>query len=134
MQKQRKPLSTKKPPIPALDHKVITNWLTNETMPSIQPLVKRIDQIIIENIPNLHYAVKWSKAFYGTKERGWLIEISAYSKSMNIVFLNGASFERQPPLGSDAQTRYIKVSTLEEINHPSILDFIEQARKLEGWK
>lgn len=134
MEKQRKPLSTKIPPIPSVDHDIIMNWMKNETMPAMQVLVKRVDELIVEEIPNLHYSIKWGNAFYGTPELGWLIEVGAFAKSMNIVFLNGAKYERQPPLGTDAQTRYIKVKSIDEINNPLVINLIEQARKTEGWK
>jgi hypothetical protein len=134
MDKQRKPLSTKKPPIPSSNHDIILNWMQNETMPAMQALVKQVDELIIQKIPNLHYSVKWGNAFYGTPELGWLIEVAAFAKTMNIVFLNGAKFERQPPLGTDIQTRYIKVKSSAEINDPIVIDFIEQASKVEGWK
>ena len=134
MEKQRKPLSTKKPPIPSLDHNVIMNWMRDETMPAMQALVKRVDELIVQKIPNLHYSIKWGNAFYGTPESGWLIEVGAFAKSMNIVFLNGANFQRPPPLGTDIQTRYIKVTSVDEINDPVVNDLIEQAGKIEGWK
>lgn len=134
MEKQRKPLSSKKPPVPSSDHDIIMNWLNNETMPAMQSLVKKVDELIIQQIPNLHYSIKWGKAFYGTPELGWIIEVGAFAKSMNIVFLNGARFERQPPLGTDAQTRYIKVTSLDEINNPTVIDLIKQAGSKDGWK
>ena len=134
MIKKRNPLSSKKPPVPSLDHDIITNWMNNDTMPAMQVLVQRVDELIVQKIPNLHFSIKWSKAFYGTPELGWLIEVGAFAKSMNIVFLNGAKFDRQPPLGSDTQTRYIKVTSLEEINNEVVIDFIEQAGKMDGWK
>ena len=134
MDKQRKPLSTKKSPKPSLDHDIIVNWMVNETMPAMQSLVKQADELITQKIPNLHYSIKWGNAFYGTSELGWLIEIGAFVKSMNIVFLNGAQFERQPPLGTDIQSRYIKVTSIDEIKDPEVIDFIEQAGNTKGWK
>lgn len=134
MEKQRKPLTTKKPPVPSTDHDIIKNWLNNETMPAMQSLVKKVDELIIQEIPNLQYSIKWGKAFYGTPGLGWLIEVGVFAKSMNIVFLNGARFERQPPLGKKAQTRYIKVTSLDEINNPIIIDLIKQAGSIDGWK
>lgn len=113
MEKQRKPLSTKKPPIPSSDHKVIEDWIANRIMPGIQPMIKKIDSIIHDSIHNIQYAIKWGKAYYGTNELGWLIEVAAYDVSANIVFLNGATFDPQPPLGT-GESRYIK---LREVGH-----------------
>lgn len=134
MEKQRKPLSTMKPPVPSTDHNIIMDWLYNETMPNMQSIFKKVDELIIQEIPNLYYSIKWNKAFYGTPELGWLIEVGVFAKSMNIVFLNGAKFERQPPMGTDAQTRYMKISSLDEINNPIVIEFIKQAASIDGWK
>ena len=133
MEKQRKPLSTKKPPIPSNDHRVIQDWMAGQIMPGIQPMIKKIDSLIHDSIPDLQYAIKWGSAFYGTKELGWLIEVAAYSVSANIVFLNGVAFDPQPPLGT-GDTRYMKLTTIEEADNPLVLDFMKQAGSLVGWK
>lgn len=65
--KTRKPLSTKKPPVPVADHAVLDKWI-RQSMPGIQPLLIQVDEIIRSHIPGLHFAVKWSNAFYGTPE------------------------------------------------------------------
>ena len=134
MEKQRKPLSTKKPPIPSNDHKVIEDWITNRIMPGIKPMIIEIDSLIHNSISNLNYAIKWGNAFYGTEELGWIIELAAYDVSANIVFLSGAIFDPRPPLGTDERTRYIKIKTVEELNDPRIVDYIKQAGRLSGWK
>jgi len=134
MKKQRKPLSTKKPPIPSDNHEVIENWMQDNIMPKMLPLIKKIDKIITEKIPNLNYSIKWGSAFYGTLESGWLIEVASYAVSVNIVFLNGANFNPAPPLGSGNQSRYIKLTTVDDLNNLEIIDFIEQAKELDGWK
>ena len=134
MDKQRKPLSTKKPPIPSNDHKVIEDWMASRIMPGIQPMIKKIDTLIHDSIPNLQFAIKWGNAYYGTNELGWLIEVAAYDVSANIVFLNGAAFNPQPPLGTGGETRYIKLKTIDELNSKLVIDFIKQAGNLDGWK
>ena len=134
MAKQRKPLSTKKPPIPSNDYKVIEAWMASRIMPGIQPLIKKIDSHIHNSISNLQYAIKWGNAYYGTSELGWLIEVAAYDVSVNIVFLNGAGFDPQPPLGTGEETRYIKLKSIDEFNDQLVIDFIKQATTLDGWK
>lgn len=134
MNKQPKPLSTKKPPIPLNDYGVIEDWMANQIMPGIQPLIKKIDHLIHDSVPNLQYAIKWGSAFYGTNELGWLYEVAAYQVSANIVFLKGASFDPQPPLGLGEDSRYIKLNSIEALNEPLILEFIKQAKNHEGWK
>lgn len=133
MPKQRKSLSTKKPPVPTVDHKIIETWICRETMPAMQPFVQEIDNLILQHIPQAHFSIKWGNAFYGTPELGWLIEVAAFAKSVNIVFLSGAKFSPQPPLGEDSDTRYIKITSLEEIKTQQITDWIIQTGKIKGW-
>lgn len=133
MKKQRKPLSTKKPPLPNKDHGIIKHWIANRIMPGMQPIVRKIDRLLNESIPNPHYAIKWGSAYYGSQDLGWVIEVAAYEVSVNIVFLNGAQFDPRPPLG-DGQSRYIKLKTLDEVDQPEIQKWIEQACGTPGWK
>ena len=44
MDKQRKPLSTKKPPIASNEYKVIEDWMSSRIMPRILPMIKKIEQ------------------------------------------------------------------------------------------
>jgi hypothetical protein len=132
MKKQRKPLSTKKPPVPSNDHKVIEEWMANRIMPGIQPIIKTIDSLIHDSVPNLTYAVKWGNAFYGTNELGWLVEVAAYDVSANIVFLKGSAFDPQPPLGT-GESRYLKIREIEELEEKNVANFLKQAGQTIGW-
>ena len=133
MEKQRKPLSTKKPPVPSKDVQVIENWMANRIMPGIQPLIKEINGQIHDVIPNLNYAIKWGNAYYGTDELRWVIEVAAYDVSANIVFLSGADYDPEPPQGSGEDSRYIKLKTINELKDPLIRDYIQQAGRISGW-
>jgi len=111
---------------------VIQDWM-RRVMPDLNPIVKHLDEVIRETIPDLQYAVKWKKAYYGLADSGWIIEMVAYDVSVNVVFLGGAEFDSPPPLG-DGPSRYIKVTTLEEAQDPVIEKWIEQAGSVPGWK
>lgn len=134
MGKERKPLSSKKPPIPTEDHKIIEEWMANRIMPGIKPLIVEIDSLIHSSIPNLQYAIKWGSAYYGTKELGWILEVAAYAVSVNIVFLNGAAFDSESLLGDGDDMRYMKLKSIAEIDEYKIIDYINQAVQIDGWK
>ena len=133
MNKPRKSYSTKKPPVPLESHSDIEEWI-NSVMPDLQPIVKRLDELICSNISGLQYSIKWGKVYYGLPESGWIIEMVAYDISVNVVFLAGAEFDPQPPLGNDKRARYIKFRTLEEIRRSEIEKWIQQAGGAAGWK
>jgi hypothetical protein len=103
-------------------------------VPDLQPIVKRLDQLIRATVPDLEYAVKWKRPYYGLPELGWIIEIAAYDVSVNVLFLGGADFESPPPLGTTDRTRYIKVTSLEETKRPELRKWIEQAGRTPGWR
>src|SRR5690349_7168225 len=98
MEKARKPNTARKPPVPADSHAELGDWM-RRVMPDLHPIVKELDGLIRGTIPNLHFAVKWKRAFYGLPGLGWLIEIVAYDVSVNVVFFGGADFASPPPLG-----------------------------------
>jgi hypothetical protein len=103
-------------------------------MPDLQPIIKRLDESIRATVPDLDYAVKWKRGYYGRPELGWIIELAAYDVSVNVVFLGGADFESPPPLGTTDRTRYFKVTSLEEAQRPELRNWIEQAGRTPGWK
>jgi hypothetical protein len=133
MAKPRKPSTTRRPPVPTDSHADIEDW-ARRVMPDLHPIVKRLDELIRETIPGLHYAVKWKKAYYGLPELGWIIEMVAYDVSVNVVFFGGAEFDPPPPLGATERTRYVKLNTLQEAQGPEMHKWIEQARRVPGWK
>jgi len=133
MPKARQPKTTRKPPEPSNSHDEIEDWI-QRVMPDLHPIVRRIDEMVREAINGLQFAVKWKKAYYGVPELGWVIEMVAYDVSVNVVFLGGADFDPPPPLGDRDRSRYVKVTTLEEVEKPELHQWIAQARRVPGWQ
>lgn len=124
--------SSRKPPEPTDSHAEIDDWI-RRVMPDLNPIVKRLDELIRDTIPGLQYAVKWKKAYYGLPEQGWIIELVSYDVSVNIVFHGGAKFDDPPSLGS-GDSRYVKIKSLDEVEDGQMKKWIEQAAKVPGWK
>jgi hypothetical protein len=133
MDKQRKSVSTRKPPEPGESHAEIEDWM-RRVMPDLHPIVTQLDESIRDTIPGLRYAIKWKKAYYGLPDVGWIIEMVAYDVSVNVVFFGGADFDPPPPLGTTDRSRYVKVKTLEEAQGPEMQRWIEQAQQVPGWR
>lgn len=132
MPEKRPSGATRRPPVPAKDHDIIDEWM-QEVMPQVQPFVERIDQLIRDVHDDLDYAIKWQKAYYGLPTLGWVLEVAAYHKTVNIVFHGGVDFDTPPPLGSTGRTRYVKLHSLEEIDEPEVRHWIEAAGTVPGW-
>jgi hypothetical protein len=131
--KARKP-TTREPPVPTDSHTEIEDWMTKLVMPEMHPIVERLDESIRETIPALRYAIKWKRAYYGVPEFGWIIELAPYAVSVNVSFFGGADFDPPPPLGTTDRSRYVKLTTLEEVQRPEMHKWIEQAGRVRGWK
>jgi hypothetical protein len=129
---KRKGTSTRKPPEPSDSHVEIDDWM-RRIMPDLQPIVARLDELIRDELPGLQYAIKWKKPYYGLPDRGWIIEIVAYDVSVNIVFLGGADFDSPPPLGDSDRSRYIKLTSVDEIDEQELRAWIENAGRVDGW-
>jgi hypothetical protein len=129
---QRKTSSSRKPPLPSQGHGDIEHWISR-VMPDLHPLVESLDEQIRERIPELQYAVKWKRAFYGRPDLGWIVELAAYDVSVNVVFFGGADFDSPPPLGDTDRSRYAKVRTLEEAQSTEMAQWIGQAARVRGW-
>lgn len=133
MGKSRKASTTQKPPVPLEGHAEIDEWM-RRVMPDLQPIVKHFDEVIRDTIPELQYAIKWKKVYFGLPELGWIIEMVAYDVSVNLVFHGGAEFDAPPPLGDTGRSRYIKVTSLEQAQAPEIRKWIEEAARVPGWQ
>ena len=132
MNMKRKGTTSRKPPEPSDSHAEIDDWM-KRTMPDLQPVVTRLDELIRDELSGVQYAIKWKKAYYGLPDHGWVIEMVAYDVSVNVVFLGGADFESPPPLGDSDRSRYIKVKSLDDINEDEMRAWIANASRVDGW-
>jgi hypothetical protein len=132
MAMKRKSTSTRKPPEPSESHAEIDDWM-RRVMPDLNPIVRRLDELIREVHSGLQFAVKWKKAYYGLPDVGWMLEMVAYDVSVNVVFFGGADFDPAPPLGDADRSRYIKLKTMDEVEQPELRSWIEQAGRVAGW-
>ena len=128
-----KGLASRKPPEPSANHSEIDAWMKT-LVPHLQPIVKDLDKSIRASVPDLHFAVKYKRPFYGQPERGWIIELAPYDVSVNVLIFGAADFDSPPKLGSADRTRYVKVTDLEQARRPELKQWFEQADRSPGWR
>ena len=124
--------ATRRPPEPHKSHAEIDAWFRS-VMPALNPVLKALDKAIRKASPDLEYAVKWKRAYYGLPGLGWIIELAAYDVSVNVVFFGGADFDPPPLLGSTGRTRYVKVKSVDEARTPELRRWLAQAVRVRGW-
>jgi hypothetical protein len=69
MPKAMKGNAGRTPPEPSADHSDIDDWCRH-LVPDLQPIVKRLDELIRATVPGLDYAVNRKRAYYGLPELG----------------------------------------------------------------
>jgi hypothetical protein len=119
--------------MPSESHAEIEDWI-RRGMPDMQHSVKRLDELIRETIPELQYAIKWKKAYYGTPEHGWIIEMVGYAVSVNVVFFGGAELRPSAAARNHRPVALHQGDDLQEAQGPEMHRWIEQAGRVPGWK
>src|SRR5213594_1237645 len=60
-------------------------------------LGKRLDALIVRNVPGVRKAVKWNSPFYGIEGQGWFLGVHCFTKYVKVAFFRGASLRPVPP-------------------------------------
>lgn len=94
---------------------------------------RRLDDLVVRTIPDVHKAVKWNQPFYGRKGQGWFLSVRCYTNYVQLQFLKGTSLKPMPPKASKhAEVRYLDIHEDEELDQEQLRSWIEQAGKLPG--
>lgn len=94
---------------------------------------RRIDEIIVENVPGVLKAVRWNSPFYGLEGRGWFVSYHMFSRYIKVTFLNGAILEPEPAgSGKDPDSRWIDIYE-GELDEEQLAEWVRQSSAVPGW-
>ncbi|WP_042877580.1 DUF1801 domain-containing protein [Cupriavidus necator] len=95
---------------------------------------RRLDALIVRNVPNVCKAVRWNSPFYGIEGQGWFLSIHCFTKYIKVAFFRGASLRPVPPVESkDKNTRYVHIHEDDKLDEELVTSWIRQASELPGW-
>src|SRR5215468_2807942 len=78
---------------------------------------RRLDALIVRNVPNVRKAVKWNSPFYGIEGQGWFLNFHTFTHYVKVAFFRGASLRPLPPGASKGKdTRYIDIRQGDELD------------------
>jgi hypothetical protein len=60
-------------------------------------LGKRLDALIVRNVPDVRKAVKWNSPFYGVEGRGWFLSFHVFTRYVKVTFFAGTALRPVPP-------------------------------------
>src|SRR5436190_23316530 len=61
---------------------------------------KRLDALLVRNVPNVRKAVKWNSPFYGIEGQGWFLSFHVFTHYVKVTFFRGTSLRPVPPGGT----------------------------------
>jgi len=94
---------------------------------------KRIDTLIVRNVPGVLKAVKWNSPFYGVEGQGWFLSFHTYTNYVKVAFFCGNALRPLPPGESkQKEVRYVNVHE-DDLDEEQMTDWIRQAAALPGW-
>ncbi len=71
---------------------------------------KRLDALIVRNVPNVRKAVKWNSPMYGIEGQGWFLGFHVFTQYVKVSFFRGTSLHPFHP-EARARTRAGSTST-----------------------
>ncbi len=95
---------------------------------------RRLDELIVRNVPNVRKAVRWNSPFYGVEGQGWFLSFHCVTKYVKVAFFRGASLRPVPPVESKNKgTRYFHIHEDDQLDEELVASWIRQASELPGW-
>jgi len=93
---------------------------------------KRLDALIVRNVPNVRKAVKWNSPMYGIEGQGLFLAFHTFTRYVKVTFFRGTSLRPVPPGGTAKDARWIDVHE-DDLDEGQMATWIKQAAALPSW-
>jgi hypothetical protein len=94
---------------------------------------RRLDALIVGNVPNVRKAVKWNSPFYGLEGRGWFLSFHVFTRYVKVTFFRGTSLRPVPPGDSKHKdVRYLDIHE-DDLDEAQMATWVKQAAAVPGW-
>ena len=95
-------------------------------------LGKRLDALIVRNVPHVRKAVKWNSPFYGSEGQGWFLSFHVFTHYVKVAFFRGTSLRPVPPGGTSRDARWVNIHE-DDLDEAQMATWVKQAAALPGW-
>ncbi len=98
-------------------------------------LGKRIDAMIVREVPQVKKAVKWNSPFYGVDGLGWFLSFHVLTRYVKVTFFSGTALEPLPPGGTakSQDARWIDIYEDDSWDEKQLTAWVRQAASIKGW-
>jgi len=98
-----------------------------------QAIGRRIDELVVENVPNVRKAVRWNSPFYGVEGQGWFLSFHCFNKYVKVSFMTGTALDPMPPVESKQdKVRYFHLHEDDDWDEAQFVSWVEQAAARPG--
>jgi len=95
---------------------------------------KRLDAVIVRNVPGVRKSVKWNSPFYGIEGRGWFLSFHVFTRYVKVTFFRGTALRPVPPGASKQKNvRYLDIHEDDDLDEAQMGSWVKQAAALPGW-
>ena len=93
---------------------------------------RRLDALIVRNVPGVRKAVKWNSPFYGVEGQGWFLNFHCFTNYVKVAFFSGTSLRPVPPGESKHKdVRYLDIHE-DQLDEAQFVAWVKQASLLPG--
>ncbi len=93
---------------------------------------RRLDALVVRNVPGVRKAVKWNSPFYGIEGQGWFVAFHVFTRYVKVTFFQGTSLRPAPPGGTGQDARWIDVHE-DDLDETQMARWVKQAAAIPGW-
>jgi hypothetical protein len=93
---------------------------------------RRLDALIVRNVPGVRKAVRWNSPLYGIEGQGWFLGFHVFTHYVKVTFFRGTSLRPGPPGGTSKDARWIDIHE-DDLDVAQMATWIRQAAAVPGW-
>lgn len=98
-----------------------------------QAIGRRLDDLTVDVVPDVHKGVKWNQPIYGHEGEGWFLSFRCFTRYVQVQFYRGSSLDPVPPKSSKhPEMRYFDIHENDDLDEAQLRSWIEQASRLPG--
>ena len=98
-------------------------------------LGRRLDALVVREVPEVCKAVRWNSPFYGVEGQGWFLSFHVFTAYVKVTFFAGLSLDPVPPGGTakSGEARWTDFREEDGLDEALMASWVRQAAALPGW-
>jgi hypothetical protein len=93
---------------------------------------RRLDALIVRNVPSVRKAVRWNSPLYGLEDHGWFLGFHVFSRYVKVTFFRGTSLRPVPPGGTGKDARWVDIHE-NDLDEAQMAKWVKQVAAIPGW-